>query len=451
MTLPRPAHGTPPSPPKEKPWRGQLAPCAQVLLTMVLLVGWSGALSAHGATPDAGPDPFKASVDLVAGGEEPEAGDLHAVWTQIMQAAAIEGMRSYTAPAALVAYASGEVPDTLCQVGTSVRFWRENARYCGTDATILYDESWLRELADRFGAFAPAAVLAHEWGHHIQVFADPLPPGIRAELQADCFAGMYLGETQGIEPDGSFSMRVDEFEASLRSFFSLGDADYRESQWFQPDVHGSSEQRILAFTTGYMANSLDRGVLRSQVNGMDWCLGYSEFEPGSYVDIGPFRLLGLPGRPGEWLDGALVIEADPSPAFPSSDIRLQWVPTAEPVEQATEEWLAELLEAWLPGSNVTTLGMLAVRTGTGIASTFETRDVTGVGALFVPATGEGGLLITALRPRPVPQPAYMPADLPTFLEQSISVNQVVNRLCAPGESADPFGADHNTICMSDRQ
>jgi hypothetical protein len=417
----------------------------------MLLVGGSGALAAHGATPEASPDPFRASVDHVAGGEVPARADLHEVWAQLMEASAIDRMRSYVAPAAVLGYASGEVPDTPCKVATSVRFWRTNARYCGLDATIWYDETWLRELAHRFGAFAPAAVLAHEWGHHVQTFDGSVPPGIRAELQADCFAGMYLGETEGIEPDGSFSMRVDEFETALSSFFSLGDADYRHSHWFQPGVHGSSEQRILAFTTGYMANSLDRDVLRSRVNGLDWCLGYSEFEPGSFVDIGPFRLLGLPGRPGEWADGALVIKADPNPAFPSSDLRLDWVPVVEPVEQATEEWLADLLEAWLPGANITALGMLAVRTGTGIVSTFETRTETGVGALFVPVSGEGGLLISASQPRPEPRPAYVPADLATFLEQSISVNQVVNRLCAPGESPDPLGADHNTICMSDRQ
>ena len=417
----------------------------------MLLVAGLGAPPVLGVSPEPSPSAFEATVRHVSGGSEPSTADLHQVWEPIMSASALDRMHSYVAPASVVGYAGGEVPETPCALATNVRFWRANARYCVQDATIWYDATWLRELAERFGAFAPAAVLAHEWGHHVQTFGPPVPPGLRAELQADCFAGMYLGETEGLEPGGSYTVRYDDLRTALFAFFSLGDTDYRHSQWFQPGLHGSPQQRILAFTTGYIAKSLDRGTLRDVVNALDWCLGYGDFEPGTFVDIGPYRLLGPPGRPGVWTDGAYVIWPRPDPAFPSSELRLRWFSASEPVERATQGWLADRLGAWLPGASISPLGTLAVRSGTGVASSFEGQYEKGIAALAVPVSGEGGLLIVASRPRPAPSPAEATADLATFMEQATAVNEIVTRLCAPGESPDPTVANHNAVCMPDVQ
>jgi hypothetical protein len=276
--------------------------------------------------------------------------------------------------------------------------------------------------------------------------------GIRAELQADCFAGMYLAETEGTARDGSaYTMREDELRAALYSFFSLGDRDYRQSQWFQPGVHGSPEQRVMAFTTGYIARSVDEPGLGGVVNGLDWCLGYDAFEPGAYTAVGPYRLLGPPGRPGRWSAGAFVIPPRPAPAYPSSEIRLRWFPGTERWGAATEERLARSLQAWLPGARQTPLGELAVRAGTGMASVYDWRQgadgEAGIAALVVPVSGEGGLLILVSRPGS----ERATEESATFLEQAFSVSQVVARLCAPGESADPTVPAYDFVCATDLQ
>jgi uncharacterized protein len=147
--------------------------------------------------------------------------------------------------------------------------------YCPTDHKVYIDLGFYRELADRFGApgeFAQAYVLAHEIGHHVQNLlgidrqvrnlqgsrpARANQLSVLLELQADCLAGVWGHSTaqRNILEQG-------EIEDALKAAAAVGDdrlqrmatGTVRPESW----THGSSEQRVRWFKTGFDSGDLNR-------------------------------------------------------------------------------------------------------------------------------------------------------------------------------------------------
>jgi predicted metalloprotease len=145
--------------------------------------------------------------------------------------------------------------------------------YCPADQKVYLDLGFFDELESRFGAeggdFAIAYVVAHEYGHHIQTVLgvseevqrlsqeDPSRRNdlsVRQELQADCLAGVWARSAQSeLEPG--------DIEEALSAASAVGDDRIQQATQGRTDpeswTHGSSEQRVSWFTTGYRSGNVN--------------------------------------------------------------------------------------------------------------------------------------------------------------------------------------------------
>ncbi|MBU3055556.1 KPN_02809 family neutral zinc metallopeptidase [Pseudomonas indica] len=150
--------------------------------------------------------------------------------------------------------------------------------YCPGDRQVYLDLGFFRELEQRFAAagdFAQAYVIAHEVGHHVQTLlgvsakvnaarqrgenvegANGLL--VRQELQADCLAGVWAHHAQRrldwMEPG--------DLEEALNAATAIGDDRLQQQARGRvvPDsfTHGTSEQRVRWFRTGFDSGSPGR-------------------------------------------------------------------------------------------------------------------------------------------------------------------------------------------------
>jgi predicted metalloprotease len=140
--------------------------------------------------------------------------------------------------------------------------------YCPADGTVYLDLAFFREMEKKYGIkgdFSQAYVVAHELGHHIQNLtgvssqvsqlsqqypAQANQLSIRAELQADCYAGVWAHSTytRGLLEPG-------DLDEALQAASTVGD-DFLQKQAtgsVQPEqwTHGSSAQRQKWLKIGY--------------------------------------------------------------------------------------------------------------------------------------------------------------------------------------------------------
>jgi len=137
--------------------------------------------------------------------------------------------------------------------GSDPRDVEGNAFYCQSpDApnsdSISYDRAFLGELAEQYGRFIPALVMAHEFGHAVQGRVGYPDYSISVETQADCFAGAWTAWVADGQAEYSH-LRPPELDEVLRGYLLLRDPVGTGTN--QEAAHGSYFDRVSAFQEGF--------------------------------------------------------------------------------------------------------------------------------------------------------------------------------------------------------
>ncbi|CAJ1583495.1 neutral zinc metallopeptidase [[Mycobacterium] wendilense] len=182
------------------------------------------------------------------------------IWGQLLQGYSRPNLRLFT----------GHV-ETGCGPATS----DVGPFYCPADQTAYFDTDFFEVLKTQFGStggpLAQEYVVAHEYGHHVQhqlgnlARAQRGPTGaesnaVRAELQADCYAGVwahYAAITKQPGTDVNFLEPLTDRDIAdaLSAAQAVGDDRIQKAATgrVNPEswTHGSSAQRQHWFTVGY--------------------------------------------------------------------------------------------------------------------------------------------------------------------------------------------------------
>ncbi len=145
--------------------------------------------------------------------------------------------------------------------------------YCPPEEGVYLDPTFFDIMRQQFGAsageLAQLYIVGHEWGHHIQNITGvmqehpnngtgPGSNGVRMELQADCYAGAWLGDVSTLEDDKGNPylepITDTQLKDALNAALVVGDDHIQQQSGFvNPEsfTHGSSEQRQYWFANGY--------------------------------------------------------------------------------------------------------------------------------------------------------------------------------------------------------
>ncbi len=146
--------------------------------------------------------------------------------------------------------------------------------YCPGDQKIYLDTTFFQDvlegqLGGQGGDFVEPYVIGHEYGHHIQNLMGtmgkvrtqqgPESDAVRLELQADCYAGLWTKAATGTTDAEGVAIFEEldqgDIQEALDSAKAVGDdrIQQKSGQGVDPEgwTHGSSEQRMRWFMTGY--------------------------------------------------------------------------------------------------------------------------------------------------------------------------------------------------------
>lgn len=151
--------------------------------------------------------------------------------------------------------------------------------YCPADQYVYLDTGFFDQLTGQLGAkggdAAEAYVIGHEYGHHIsnQIgtmreaqsagnVTGPDSPQVRLELQADCFAGVWLKNATA-DPQGPIAqVTPDDLNRAVDAAQAVGDDRIQQQTQGRVDreswTHGSSAMRKQWLSTGYQSGDPNR-------------------------------------------------------------------------------------------------------------------------------------------------------------------------------------------------
>jgi predicted metalloprotease len=176
-------------------------------------------------------------------------------------------VRGYTDPQGIVIF------DRSTSTGCGSASTDMGPFYCPNDQTIYIDPAFYDELAQQFGdkagALAQLYVIGHEWGHHIQNITGTMKgknlqatgassDSVRLELQADCYAGAWIGDASTTKDENGQTYLEPVTDAQINDALSaaaaVGDDHIQETVQGQANpesfTHGTSAQRQKWFNTG---------------------------------------------------------------------------------------------------------------------------------------------------------------------------------------------------------
>ena len=153
--------------------------------------------------------------------------------------------------------------------------------YCPGDSKAYFDPDFFSQLETQFGSsggpLAQEYVVAHEFGHHVQNLTGTIgnaqqgskgsqSAAVRTELQADCYAGIWMryASTQpapGTKQPFLKALTQQDLNDALSAASSVGDDRIQKAATGRTNPeswsHGSSAQRQKWLSIGYQNADLD--------------------------------------------------------------------------------------------------------------------------------------------------------------------------------------------------
>jgi hypothetical protein len=293
----------------------------------------------------------------------------------------------------------------------------EEVFYCFDDGTVAFDADFLSAVYEADGADPALGILAHEWGHHLQSLTVIPEHDLQVELQADCYAGVFLANHTGDPTASSVTLEA------MASFVDGGDELYEQSSWFAFEEHGSPELRWSAFVTGALG-----------IDDLTLCEDYGGYVPQPPIDIGDYVLAHPPGFRADVSEAEVTLRR--------GDVSVHLVPLTGTVGATADSIGLVLWDSYFEGFTVQREDPVIVNTpygGQWATWTYVAArgDTTVVGVLRVHSHADGeALLVDSSMEDPAVTEPYDDAENRILMSVVLPAFGLENFLCGPGQNGE---------------